>query len=89
MLQSRILAPRKKNQLNVAVNNAVRRIFGFRRWQSIRQLRDFYGFDSMEKLFEKARLRFFHSIKDHSNQVIKFLSGLLCETEEHERNRTW
>ena len=83
------LSSSEKNQLNVAVNNAVRRIFGFRRWQSIRQLRDFYGFDSMEKLFEKARIRFFRSIKDHSNQVIKFLSGLLCETEEHERNRTW
>ena len=82
------LSSSEKNQLNVAVNNAVRRIFGFRRWQSIRQLREIYGFDSIEIMFEKARLRFLRSIIDHSNQVIKFLSDLLRETEEHERNKT-
>ena len=26
------------NQMNVALNTAIRRIFGFRQWQSIRQI---------------------------------------------------
>ena len=47
------------NQFNVAFNTAVRRIFGFQRWQSIRQLREVYGFDSIEMLFVKARKRFY------------------------------
>ena len=43
------------NQYNVALNNAIRRIFGFRRWQSIRQLREVYGYDSIEMMFAKAK----------------------------------
>ena len=34
------LTAAEMNQFNVAVNTAVRRIFGFRQWQSIRHLRD-------------------------------------------------
>ena len=82
------LTASEKNQLNVAANSAVRRIFGFRYWQSIRQLREFYGFLSIEQMFEKARLRFRHSLIDHSNDVLRFLSGLLRESEEKEKSRT-
>ena len=38
----------EKQQMNVAINNAVRRIFGFRQRQSIRQLREFYGFKPID-----------------------------------------
>ena len=48
----------EKQQYNVAVNNAIRRIFRFRYWQSIRQIRQFYGFDSIEIMFAKAKARF-------------------------------
>ena len=41
------LAASEKQQLNVVVNNAVRRIFSFRRRESIRFLREFYHFDSI------------------------------------------
>ena len=34
------------NQFNVALNTAIRRIFGFRQWQSIRQIREVYSFAS-------------------------------------------
>ena len=39
----------EKQQLNLAVNNAVCKIFGFRRWESIRDLREFYEFDSINQ----------------------------------------
>ena len=60
-------------QLNVAVNNAVRRIFGFRRWESIRQIRQFYHYDSIEVLFAKAKKRFELSLPNHANCVLRFL----------------
>ena len=69
-----------KNRYNVALNNAIRRIFGFRHWQSIRQLREFYGYDSIEVSFAKARQRFYKSLPGHGNSILKFL-GLLSETE--------
>ena len=82
------LSSSEKNQFNVAVNNAVRRIFGFRCWQSIRQLREFYCFKSIEDLFSNARRRFLDSIMYHKNETLRFLSQLLRETEEMERSRT-
>ena len=75
------------NQYNVALNGAIRRIFGFRYWQSICQLRECYGFKSMEELFEKAKRRFFNSILYHDNNVLKFLASLLHEERETESSR--
>ena len=68
------LTAAEKHKLNVAVNNAVRRIFGFRRWQSIRDLREFYHFDSIEIMFAKAKRRLETSIANHDNRVLQFLS---------------
>ena len=72
------------NQYNVAVNTAVRRIFGFRQWQSIRQLREIYGYDSIELMFDKARRRFYNGMMSHHNQVLRSLATLQREAEENE-----
>ena len=66
-------------QYNVALNNAIRRIFGFRHWQSIRQLREVYGYDSIEVMFAKAKKRFYDSLSNQQNGVVKFLSTLQVE----------
>ena len=67
------LSAAEKHKYNVAVNNAVRRIFGFWHWQSIRQLREVYKYDSIEIVFAKARKRFLTSIANHSNKILRFL----------------
>ena len=66
----------EKIQLNVAVNNAIRRIFGFRRWQSIRQIREFYGFDAIEVIIAKAKKKFFLTMQYHDNTVLRLLTTL-------------
>ena len=66
----------EKQQVNVAVNNAIRRIFGFRQWQSIRQLREFYGFKPIEVIFATAKRRFTDGMTNHSNDLLRFLSSL-------------
>ena len=63
----------EKQQYNVAINNAIRRIFGFRRWESIRQIRKFYGYQSLEMMFAKAKTRFH---RNHCNSVLRFLGSL-------------
>ena len=75
------------NRYNVALNSAIRRIFGFRYYQSIRQIRECYSFKSIEELFDKAKRRFFNSILYHDNNVLKFLASILREEEEAEANR--
>ena len=67
------LSYNEKQRHNVAINNAIRRIFGFRRWESIRQLREFYGFESIEMMFQKAKNRFFGSLATHSNPTLRTL----------------
>ena len=69
------------NQYDVALNNAIRRLFGFRQWQSIRQLREIYGYDSIEMMFQKAKKRFYDSLSDHPNGVLRFLSAVQVEVE--------
>ena len=66
----------EKQQYNVAINNAIRRIFGFRLWQSIRQIREFYGYHSIEMMFANAKTRFHRKLPDHCNSVLRFLSSL-------------
>ena len=67
------LSASEKHRFNVAVNNAIRRIFGFRRWESIRQLRECYGFKSVEVIFANAKQQFLRSIANHNNCVLKSL----------------
>ena len=68
------LSSSEKQQVNVALNNVIRRIFKFRHWQSIRQLRECYGFKSIEVMFGIARKRFTLSLTNHSNAILRFLS---------------
>ena len=52
------LSASETRHYSVAVNNAIRRIFGFQYWQSILQIREFYGFPSIEMIFVSAKKRF-------------------------------
>ena len=61
---------------NVAVNNACRKIFGFKDWRSIRTLREMFGFKSIYILFHNARDKFLNSCHSHRNPIIRFLSTL-------------
>ena len=76
------LSAADKHSYSVALNNAIRRIFGFRYYQSIRQLREVYQFDSIEMLFAKARKRFYQSIANHSNELLRFLFLLTVEVDD-------
>ena len=76
------LTASERNQYNVAVNNAIRRIFCFRHWQSIRQLRKFYGYVSIEIMFAKARKRFYDSMVGHRNGVLRFFGMMSLSDAE-------
>ena len=64
---------------NVAMNNACRKIFGFRHWQSIRVLRETFGFKSIYVIFKETQDKFLKSCKSHPNPIIRFLSHLQVE----------
>ena len=60
-------------ECTVAVNNAIRRIFTFNRWESVRALREGFGYLSLTEIFAKAKRKFFDSLSRHENATIKNL----------------
>ena len=60
-------------ECNTAVNSAIRTIFSFRIWQSIRFIRDESGYRSLTELFAKARKRFSDALSKTTNPVLLHL----------------
>ena len=67
---------------NTALNDAVRRIFGFNRWESIRSFRAGLGYPDLFTLFHKRRLSFHSSLRVMGNVVMRRLSSLSTTQNE-------
>ena len=67
---------RDMNDCNTAVNNAIRKIFSFHRWESIRHLREGFGYLSLHEIFARAKRNFTKSLSTHHNSVISRLALL-------------
>ena len=59
--------------INTAINNAIRKIFSFNRWESVRALREGCGKRSIYEIFENAKRKFDYSLISHRNAIIRFL----------------
>ena len=62
---------------NTAINNALRKVFGFSRWESIRTLREIFGMKSIYDIFKAAQDSFIRSCRSHSNPVITHIMSEL------------
>ena len=62
---------------NIAVNNALRKVFGFTEWQSIRTLREIFGFKSIYVIFKTAQDDFLESCRRHHNSIISFIASIV------------
>ena len=60
---------------HVAINNAIRKIFSFAVWQSIRHIRISYGCESIYELFASAKAKFL-AIAPSSNSIVSHLSNI-------------
>ena len=59
---------------NTAVNDALRLIFGYNRWESVRALRDSFGYKSVTDIFGQARKKFFDRLPYQSNSIVSRLA---------------
>ncbi len=59
---------------NTALNDAIRKIFSFNRWESVRDLRREYGYKSITEIFATAKNSFLKTLPHHSNTVLRRLS---------------
>ena len=68
---------REMSNCNVAINDAIRKIFSFKRSESVRELREFCGYDSIYEIFFKAKQKFQSSLIKHRNSIISSLAVIL------------
>ena len=61
---------------NTAVNNAIRHIFTYHRWQSIRVLRESFGYKSLSDIFAASKGKFVAKLSSHNNHVISRLANI-------------
>ena len=61
---------------NTALNNAIRKIFSFHRWESVRSLRESLMYPSLTEIFAKSRDKFLSRLPNHSNPIISWLASL-------------
>ena len=73
---------------NTAINDAIRKVFSFNRWQSTRTLRESFGYSSLHEMFAKAKKKFHLSLSKHTNTVLSalFAISLIEEEEEDDHN---
>ena len=60
-------------ECTTALNDAIRKIFTFNRWESVRALREGFGYPSLCDIFAKARNKFLNSLSNHENRTISQL----------------
>ena len=58
---------------NTAINDAIRKVFTFNRWESVRHLRESFGYKSIYELFDEAKTRFSKSLDSHHNQTLRII----------------
>ena len=68
------------NSLNVALNDCIRNVFTYNRWESVRYLRMSFGYPSLTDIFHKRTALFLKQIPLTQNNVLQFLASLLVKS---------
>ena len=62
--------------LHVAVNDAIRKIVGYNRWESVKAIRESYGYLSVTEIFAKRKSTFEGQLSLIGNSLLSSLSVL-------------
>ena len=68
---------REMADCNTAVNNALRRIFSYNRWESVSSLRENFQKKSLTEIFSDSASRFQASLSHHPNSIIRHICNNL------------
>ena len=68
---------KEKNALHVALNDAIRRIFSYNRWESVKVLRESAGYLSVTNIFAKRKIIFEERLTKVGNSFLTKLSQIM------------
>ena len=63
----------EKIDMNVALNDCIRKIFTYDRWESTRELRKSYGYSSITEIFAERSASFIRNLRNTGNSVLMHL----------------
>ena len=66
------------NRCNVALNDSIRRIFSYNRWESTRYLWQQLRLPNIVKIFYSPQKRFLEHNREHANLVVGLLTCMSC-----------
>ena len=67
---------REMTRLDVSLNDCIRKIFSFNRWESTRELRRSFGYDSISEIFVKRQINFKRHLRFTCNPILIKLGSL-------------
>ena len=67
---------KQMHMINVALNDCLRKIFGYNRWESVRFLRLSSGYPSITDIFHQRSRRFDARLSTIRNDTLRYLRGL-------------
>ena len=70
------LTTKEMSKCNSALNNAIRKMFTFNRWESIRSLRSGMGYPDLYTIFAQRQSSFYLALENSSNGVLRHLHGV-------------
>ena len=65
---------KEKDSLHVALNDAIRRIFTYERWESVKNLRESHGYQSITQIFAERKNCFEGNLSHIGNSFLSSLS---------------
>ena len=71
---------RQLHPLNVALNDCIRRIFGYNRWESVRFLRLSFGYPSLSDIIDARVCRFLNGLPKIANSTLSRLAEMIIST---------
>ena len=69
----KIYSAQDMRDCNTAVNDAIRKIFTYQRWESVRSLRDGFQMKSVYEMFKIASDKFQLSLANHPNSILRHI----------------
>ena len=73
----KIFSAKEMTSCTVALNDAIRKIVSFNRWESVRSLRESFGYKSLYEIFAAASKKFRDALPSHRNSTIKCLANIV------------
>ena len=72
----KVFSAREMTQLHVACNDAIRKVFTYNRWESVKALHENMGYLSITEIFAERKLKFERKLATMNNAVLRHLHNV-------------